>query len=95
MDAPRKIVLHSLGGSRSHLPELVGTWIAEGVGYVGVVGEDAAEIEDEIDGLCIGDGTNSYFLLTASHGTDETLQDAIQLAEQIATVAGTIAVVEL
>ena len=95
MDTPRKIVLHSLGGSRSNLPALVTAWIAQGVGYVGVVGEDAAAIEDEIDWLCIGDGKNSYFMLTAAHGSGETLQDAIQLAEQISTVAGTVSVVEL
>ena len=95
MDTPRKIVLHSLGGSRSKLPGLVSAWMAQGVGYVGVVGEDAAAIEDEIDWLCIGDGTNSYSMLTAAHECGETLQDAIQLAEQITTVAGTVAVVEL
>jgi hypothetical protein len=95
MAAPRKIVLHSVGGSRSELTALVGGWIADGVGYVGVVGKDAAAIEDEIDSLCIGNGSDPYFILTAAHGSDETLKDAIFLAEKISTVTGPVSVVEV
>jgi hypothetical protein len=83
MAASRKIVLHSLHGYRPELDAVVTQWIHERVGYVGVVGLDASRIEDIIDDLCVGDGSNSYFMLTASHGPDETLQDAIFLAEQI------------
>ncbi len=95
MATPRKIVLHSVGGSRLELAALVGAWIADGVGYVGVVGKDAAAIEDEIDSLCVGNGAGPYFMLTAAHDSAETLEDAIFLAEQISTVTGSVTVVEV
>jgi hypothetical protein len=95
MTAPRKIVLHSLQGYRPELEPLVADWIREGVKYVGVVGVDAARIEDAIDDLCVGDGSTPYFMLTASHGPDETLRDAVFLAEQLSDgFAGPATVVE-
>ena len=95
MAASRKIVLHSLHGYRPELDAVVTQWIQERVGYVGIVGVDASRIEDIIDDLCVGDGSNSYFMLTASHGPDETLQDAIYLAEQLSgELAGNVHVVE-
>ena len=95
MLASRKIVLHSLHGYRSELDAIVVQWIQERVGYVGVVGIDASMIEGIIDELCVGDGSNSYFMLTASHGPDETLQDAVLLAEQLSgELAGDVRVVE-
>ena len=95
MTASRKIVLHSLQGYRPELEALVGGWIREGVKYVGVVGVDAARIEDAIDDLCVGDGSTPYFMLTASHGPDETLDDAVFLADLLSDdFAGPTAVVE-
>ena len=95
MAALRKIVLHSLHGYRPELDGIVAQWIQEQVGYVGVVGADAARIEDAIDELCVGDGSNPYFMLTASHGTNETLQDAVFLAEQLSgELAGDVRIVE-
>ena len=95
MAAPRKIVLVSTQGYKCELDALVAGWIEEGIKYVGVIGADASHLEDIIDDLCVGDGSNSYFMLTASHGPDETLQDAIFLAEQVSgELAGDVHVVE-
>jgi hypothetical protein len=94
MSASRKIVLHSLQGYRLELDALVAGWIQEGVKYVGVVGVDASHIEDTIDELCIGDGPNPYFMLTASHGSDETVNDAVFLATQVSELGGPVEVVE-
>lgn len=58
-------------------------WIREGVQYVGVVGVDAADLVDAIDWFCIGDGSNPYDMLTASHTHPETMDDAMALANQI------------
>ena len=67
----------------------------ERVSYVGVVGIDASRIEEIIDELCIWDGSKPYFMLTASHGWQETVQDAIYLAEQLSgELAGDVHVVE-
>lgn len=95
MAALRKIVLHSLHGYRPELDAIVAQWIRERVGYVGIVGVDASRIEDVMDDLCVGDGSSPYFMLTASHGPDETVQDAIFLAEQFSgELAGDAGVVE-
>jgi hypothetical protein len=83
----RKIVLHSRRGYDPQLETLVSTWIDRGVKYVGVVGVDAARIEDAIDLLSIARGPEA-FVLTASHEPPETLLDAVELATHIDTVEG-------
>ena len=83
MNNIKKVVLHSLQGYRPELDALVADWIREGIKYVGIVGVEASRIEDAIDWLCIGDGSNAYFMLTASHGPDESFDDAMLLAGQI------------
>lgn len=76
MSGEKKIVLHSLSGYRPELDAMVQEWIDEGVIYVGVVGVNAAYLEDMIDWLCVA---GDYFMLTAAH-EGETLEDAISLA---------------
>ena len=67
----------------------------DGVKFVGVVGCDAALIEDIIDEACVGDGTTApYTLLTSSH-PHESLSEAIQFAEDLGLeFAGPVEVVE-
>ena len=93
MPTARKIVLHSKSGLRPGLDLLVAEWIHDGVQYVGVVGVDAEDIVEAIDWFCIGDGTNPYEMLTASHAFPETMDDAIALASQI-DFPGEVSVVE-
>ena len=91
----RKIVLHSVSGYRPEFDALVADWIQSGVTYAGIVGVDASRLEDVIDELCVGDGTEPYFMLTASHRADERLGHAIALAEQLTgEFAGPVKVVE-
>jgi hypothetical protein len=87
MAAARKIVLHSLSGYRPELCDLVAHWVGAGVKYVGVVGVDADRIEDNIHELCVGDGNRPYYMLTAAHGPDETLEDALMLARQVSEIS--------
>lgn len=54
MAATRKIVLVSRQGYTRELDARVADWIQEGVRYVGVVGIDAARLEDIIDEQCVG-----------------------------------------
>lgn len=77
-----KIVLHSLTGLRPELTLLVEQFIAQGVKFVGVVGQDCVRLEDVIDELCVGDGTNSYFMLTSSH-EGESLEEAMEFARML------------
>lgn len=78
-----KVVLHCSTGYRMELDELVEQFIAEGVKFVGVVGADCARVEDIIDELVVGDGSDpNRFLLTSSH-PDESLHDAIAFARSL------------
>ena len=83
MPAPSKIIINSINGCIPGIDLLVEQWILDKIKYIGVVGVDSSRIECIIDELCVGDGTNPYFMLTASHGNDETLEDAIFLAESL------------
>jgi hypothetical protein len=90
----KKIVLHCPQGLHRSIDSLVDAFIKSGVVFVGVVGKDASRIEDVIDEICVGDGSNVYEMLTASH-EGETIQDAINMAEQLTgEYAGPIQVVE-
>ncbi len=47
---------------------------------VAVVGQDCARIEDIVDELVVGDGSDTRpFILTSSH-PDETLEDVVDFA---------------
>jgi hypothetical protein len=95
MASAKKIVLHSLRGYRPELDTLIKQWIDDGVMYVGVFGVDAAQIEDRIDALCVGDGSEPHFMLTASHRLDEGLEDAIKLSDSLSDeFAGRATVIE-
>jgi len=50
--------------------------------FVAVVGKDCATIEENIDELCVGDGSNPYSMLTSSH-PEETLEQAIAFAQSM------------
>ena len=88
----RKIVVHSTTGLDREISDLARSWMSEGVV---VVGRDASELEEAIDWVCIGDGTDSYEMLTASLGVEEGMSDALQLAESTSDEYGSsISVVE-
>ena len=88
MQSPPKIVLHCPTGYRTELQALVDEWMRAGVRYVGVVGEEASQVEDMIDELCVGDGSAPYFMLTAFHAPPASLGDAIEFAEQLGEEQG-------
>jgi hypothetical protein len=73
----RKIVLHCPSGYSSRLDELVEEFMA----YVGVAGKDCARIEEIIDELVVGDGSDEgRFILTCSH---ESLEEALAFASSL------------
>lgn len=50
------------------LDALVERFLADGVAFVALVGEDCSRVEDIIDELLVGDGSDqSRFILTSSH----------------------------
>lgn len=75
---------------------MVEKFIADGVAFVGVVGQDCARVEDIIDELVVGDGTvGGRFILTSAH-PGETIEDALEFARALsAEYAGEVQLVEL
>jgi hypothetical protein len=92
----RKIVLHCPTGYHELLDQMVEQFIQNRVAFVGVVGEDCARIEDIIDELVVGDGSDdSRFILTSSH-PGESLAQAVEFALSLrAEYAGEVQVVQL
>ncbi len=84
----RKIVVHSTSGLDRDISDLARGWVSEGVKFIVVVGRDASELEEAIDWVCIGDGTDSYEMLTASLGAEEGISDALELAATISDEYG-------
>jgi hypothetical protein len=90
-----KVVLHCRSGVPQGLSQLVEAFISDGVRYIGVVGSDAALIEDMIDEYVVGDGTDSSrYILTASH-PGGTVDTAMELAKKLSgDLCGEVQLVE-
>lgn len=95
MSYSQKVVIHSKAGAKMSLDQLVEQFIADGVKFVAVAGMDCALIEDIIDELVVGDGSNEdRFILTSSH-PGETLEEVMQFASSIGSGIGEPQLVEL
>jgi hypothetical protein len=92
----RKIVLHCLSGYKPELDEMVEQFLRDGVVFVGVVGKDCSRVDDIIDELVVGDGSDeTRFILTSFH-EGESLDEAIDFARSLSgEYAGEIQVVHL
>jgi len=77
--APR-IVLHSPLADPTKLSPFVEQCLGDGVRLIAIVGEGAEALEDEIDWLVIGDGTDEdRFVVTSSH-PNEGLEEVLEFA---------------
>jgi hypothetical protein len=75
-----KIVLALPLSDEALLPDLVEKWIANGVSLIAIVGEECERIEDEIDWLIVGDGSDEGRFITTSSHPGERLEEAIEFA---------------
>jgi len=76
----RKLILNCPEGYKPELDALLEHFIRNGLVYVGVVGKDCEKIEDIIDEIVVGDGSETRpFVLTTSH-PNESVDDAIEFA---------------
>jgi hypothetical protein len=76
-----KIVLQLPISNPDRLPPFVEACIRDGVALIAVVGEGCADIEERIDDLVVGDGSDSSrFIVTSSH-VGETVEEVMQFAE--------------
>jgi hypothetical protein len=90
-----KIFLNCRARPPIGLENLVETFLRDGVKFVGVVGDGAGFIEELIDQLVVGDGTNDKrFILTSSH-EGESLEQALEFARGLTgEYAGEVQVVD-
>jgi len=75
-----RIVLQLPLSNPDLLPPFVEACIRDGVALIAIVGEGCAEIEERIDQLIVGDGSDrSRFVVTSSH-PGETIEEVMQFA---------------
>lgn len=95
MTYARKIVLQ-LPVSR---PQAIGPFVEQclrdGVSLVAVVGENAKDLEDQIDALVVGDGSDSSrFVVTTAH-QGEAVEDVLEFASHFGTDADKVQLVRI
>ncbi len=76
--AATKIVLHSPPSDEGLLDDFVEQCLRDRVSLVAVIGQGCQRIEDILDALVVGDGSDpDRFLCTTSH-PDESLDEVLQ-----------------
>ncbi len=75
-----KVVLVLPLSHRDLLPAFVEKCLADNVSLIAIVGEGCAQIEDEIDGLIVGDGSDHTRFITTSSHPDEPLDEVVDFA---------------
>ena len=75
----RKILLHSPLADESQLEPFVQQCLSDGVSIIAVYGPGSRRIEDIIDEIVVGDGSDpERFVCTTSH-PDEPLDDVLNM----------------
>ena len=81
MPLSRKIILHSPVEDEGLLPAFVEQCLADGVSLLAIFGPHSDELEDIIDWLVVGDGSDATrFLCTTSHPS-ELFDDVLNMVE--------------
>jgi hypothetical protein len=77
----RKIILHSPVSDERLLNDFVEQCLRDHVSLIAVVGAGCTRLEDMIDEIVVGDGSDpERFLCTSSH-PDETFEDVVNMVE--------------
>jgi hypothetical protein len=75
----RKVILHSPVSDEHVLEPFVEQCLRDKVSILAIVGPECSRLEDLVDEIVVGDGSDdSRFLLTTSH-RDETLEDVMHM----------------
>ena len=80
MTYARKIVLQLPLSNPDALGPFVEICLRDGVALIAIVGENAAAVEDLIDDVIIGDGSDRSRFITTTQHAGETLEDALEFA---------------
>jgi hypothetical protein len=78
---PAKVVLMLPVKHPERLARFVEKCLIDGVELIAVVGDGCVEIEDRIDDLIVGDGSDLERFITTSSHPNEPLADALNMAE--------------
>jgi hypothetical protein len=78
---PAKVVLMLPVKNPERLARFVEKCLIDGVELIAVVGDGCVEIEDQIDDLVVGDGSDADQFITTSSHPGEPLGDALNMAE--------------
>lgn len=81
MEYSPKVVLHCPSGYKMGRDSLVERFLASGVKFVGLVGQDCELVEDIIDELVVADGS-CRFILTSAH-LGKSVEGVLELARDI------------
>jgi hypothetical protein len=76
----RKIILHAPPPQSALLEAFVEACLRENVALICVVGEQCELVEDIIDELIVGDGSDSSRFITTTSHKNESLDNVIQFA---------------
>jgi hypothetical protein len=77
----RKIILHSPPSDERLLSEFLEQCLRDGVSLIAVVGPGCARLEEMIDEIVVGDGSDpDRFICTTSH-PDEPFRDVVNMVE--------------
>jgi hypothetical protein len=90
------VLLYLTSEDPLNLEEIVESFLRHGVRFVGVVGRNASYIEDLIDEIIIGDGSDpDRFILTSSHES-ESFEEAFEFAKMLSgDLDGGVQVIEI
>lgn len=80
MSPEPKVVLQLPVSDAARLPVFVERCLADNVTLIAVMGEGAADIEEQIDWLIIGDATDDSRFITTSCHTGESLEEVVAFA---------------
>jgi hypothetical protein len=90
-----KIVLQLSLRDPGALAPFVEACVRDGVSLIAIFGDGARAMEDQIDDLVVGDGSDeSRFIVTTAH-TDETLEDVLQFARNFGEEFGDVQIVKI
>jgi len=78
---PAKVVLMLPVKHPERLAPFVEKCLIDGVELIAVVGDGCVKIEDKIDDLIVGDGSDLERFITTSSHPNEPLADALNMAE--------------
>ncbi len=80
MSLSPRIVLHSPVVDHAALEPFVEQCLKDGVRLIAIWGEGAAALEDDVDWLVIGDGTDASRYITTSSHPEESLEEVLEFA---------------